>query len=267
MFNSHVAVTSCYPVEVLLNNHLDKEVQAIFYPFNFLLTISMSSKYCIRDNYITPTQRKFHILRFVCTVALLVIYDSVTFKVFAGENIIFYIARFLSVIRNLTFLQNVAVSILCNQDNVLLVVLIQMIHRSIDLSNKIRSFIAWNWIIIATISAFNIMVATAFSSGKDGFNFIGCFTDVIYTSFDVDFVYSIRVLNLLNKYLYEWIKSVRIMNEGKENDKMNCTKLLKTYENILRAYDVYKKVTQYLVSILRKGYIILCFSITKQKTM
>ena len=52
---------------------------------------------------------------------------------------------------------------------------------------------------------------------------------------------------MLRKYLEEWIRNILVMNDEQENYGLTL-KLLGIYQNILKAFNLYKKIFQVLVS-------------------
>lgn len=250
---------SSYPVEVLLNNRIDKEVHSIFYPFNFILTLFFSSKFSMKDNYITPNGNKYYIV--LSFIVLFVIVICV-YRICSGDggeaiendgnnmiplfiNLSYY--TYYSFGYTMLFILNIT----HRDNNVLLILRIQIIHRSVDFSNRIRSFINWNWISLLFVVLIDIFIYTLFyASSKylNNLNFaIDVTCDLMFTTFDINVVISIRIITLLRKYLEEWIKKAQMINDEQEND-INCIKLFETYQDILEAYKLYKIIFQVLVS-------------------
>ncbi|PZC77087.1 hypothetical protein B5X24_HaOG200737 [Helicoverpa armigera] len=125
-----------YPVEVLLNNRLEKEIQNVVYPFNLLLTVTFASKYHIRDNYITPSYKIFDVPKVFAVFYALVV---TSYKVFISlhlrlsyNSITTFFSFYIPLSRVTAFLVCYVLNVINCQNNVRLVVTIQMIYKSVD---------------------------------------------------------------------------------------------------------------------------------------
>lgn len=241
---------------VLLKNHLDKDVQKMFYPFTVLLTLSFSAKYSIKNNIITTTKRKICVLKILSiffviggTVDRIYRKDIIRFANDGNTTTMLFLDFIIPVTRCLGYLINFLLNVVYRYKNIYLLLLIQTIHKNIDFSKNIRSFITWNWILPLSIVLINLFCFIVFGASYNYFNLYKCLVELIFISFDIDFVYAIRIIILLSMYLERWIQNVRLMNGGEENDKIYNKRLVETYQCILKAYDVYKTLFQVMVSL------------------
>lgn len=60
----------------------------------------------------------------------------------------------------------------------------------------------------------------------------------LYVSFDISFLYSIRVINLLTNYLEEWNNLINKMNDELEYDE-SCKNFFEVYQNILNSFKLF----------------------------
>lgn len=226
---------SSHPVEVLLNNRLEKEVYSIIYPFNYMLTPVFSSKFNSQDNYITPNGKTYHVLMFISVLLVnaMCLYRLVSGgagnELFIDDNIIIlFINLSYYMYYSFGFTMIFILTVAHTHSNIVLVLRIQMIHKSIDFSKSIRNFIIWNWILLLIVISINIIMFVMYYSLSDYLNFVDftfdLFSDLMFTTFDINFVYAIRLITLLRKYLEEWIKQIMTINDEQENDKY-CMKL------------------------------------------
>lgn len=243
-------------VKVLHSNRLHKDVQRMFYPFDVLLTLLFSAKYRIKNNCITTTKRKFCVLKILSIVFVV----GGTFERVYRKDInrftndddtatMSFLGFIIPVTRCLSYLINFLLNVVYRYKNIYLLLLIQKIHKNVDFVKNVRSFIIWNWILLATIVAVNLFGFIIFAASYNYFDLFKCLIELIFISFDIDFVYGVRILILLSMYLERWIQKVRLMNDGKENDKIYYKRLLETYQYVLKAYDVYKTLFQIMVSL------------------
>lgn len=242
------------PKEVLLNNRLDEEIQRILFPFNFFLTLFSCPKYSIRDNYITPNGNKILIFQLfgICfvtaiTIDLLGLTNLATFLPSGNAFIIKLISIFLNLTRWFNFISNAILNIKNSLDNVCLIIMIQSIYKSVKVTG-VFSFTVVNWIIV-TIPIFimvsaSMSVAIIFSVIP---NFFHNACTYILISYEIDFLYNTRILHLLCKYIDHWIKKIDMMTNDREDDEAYCLKLFETYQNILKAYEMYKKLYEVVV--------------------
>ncbi|PZC77088.1 hypothetical protein B5X24_HaOG200738, partial [Helicoverpa armigera] len=235
------------PPAVLLNNHLDEEVQRILQPFHTLLTVFLSSKYRIRDNHINPNGFIFEFsgfsglcFAFGATVYRLLKNENSGFDSNVMTNIIHY---FLPAMRLLGFVTNFVLTIIHRYNNVILVLHIQRIYRSIDFSKSVDSYVLGNRITVAIILVTNGVIFTVFITMYNGFDVLNVLFDIYFVTLDVDFIYAIRILILLVRFLEEWIKSNKLIEE-QAIDGEYSSKLRESHRYILLAYEMYKTTTQ-----------------------
>lgn len=231
----------------------------MIYPFNILLTLCFSSKYRIHNNCISPSEGKFLVPRFVCVCLMVAatiyrVYRQDIHLFLDDDNglVVLFLSFFLPISRCLTFVITFVLNIVYSHNNVLLVVLIQRIHVNIDISKSIRSFILWNWILVSTVCSVTMIAFITLGATAHFFDVLNCIVEAIFISFEIDYIYAVRVLILLIKYLDGWIKNVHMMHE---NNESHCLKLFVTYQNILKAFDEYKTVSQVLVRFSNKWII------------
>lgn len=140
-----------------------------------------------------------------------------------------------------------------SENNKSLITVIQSIHKGIDFSNSIRSFVIWNWISVIIIFVLNIFIYESYNIAF-GYDIIKLLKNLQSVTFDANILYAIRVLILLRKYVNDWIKKVLKLKDEQEIDQtinsgVCCSKFFDIYKNILEAYKLYKTIFQALVSI------------------
>lgn len=253
-----------HPTEVLLNNRIEKEVQRMFFPLHFLLVLLLSSKYSIQDDYITPNSKQRKFGSFVCACYIVVTcvhfiyFDEVTdnYSNIKKNMVISLITTFSFIYLGVGIVIFFILSIFQSQNNILLIVIIQRIDASIDISKRVKSFIIWNWFSVLSIFGFNVFINCAHMAAFHvNFMQLRMFVcNFIYAAFDLNCVYAIRVITLLTYYLEDWIKEILELYKETESDK--CDRQFNIYRNILEAYKQFKNAFKVLVSL--STFIIIC---------
>ncbi|PZC79299.1 hypothetical protein B5X24_HaOG200996 [Helicoverpa armigera] len=246
------------PCQVLPNNRLDKEVQMIANSYNIALFVFVSSKYYVKDNHIYSRERTFllfkifHILftNTLCIYRMFTInintlgsmghYEDECMKIL---NVVFYVTYFICY--TFIFINDVV-----QQNNyVVLILKIQEIHGYIDCSEKIRSYVMFTYFGVIFTICIDSLIIVAFYMFFDTlywFDIITtCYCDIMILSFNINYVISMRILDLLKLYLEEWTIEV-LRNVGK-NDDEQCIKLLKMYQTIIEAYNLHATIFEKLV--------------------
>ncbi|PZC77052.1 hypothetical protein B5X24_HaOG200701 [Helicoverpa armigera] len=260
--------TRSYPVEVLLNNRLDKEVESIFYPFHVILTLLCASKYCIRDHFITPNEYKFYTVNFISLSYVVAsfayqMYNNQLVHIHRSDNniVVSFLSVFLPISRCICHILYFVLNIMHCQNNVFIIVLINIIYKSLNSFQKVRCHIINSWILLALILLIHAwLTITYIVIYEIYFDVIHHVSEVLLYIFDIDFVYNVRVLLMLTNYLNSWIENIKLFDDGQEYDKIHYIKMFQTYLNILRAYDVYKTVSQVLVRWQKSFTQIKCMS-------
>lgn len=130
----------------------------------------------------------------------IIIGDIVIVSVFNMSYYIYYSFGYFMI-----FILN----IIHSRNNVLVILRIQMIHKSIDFSQNIKSVIIWNWVSLLCTLAFNIFFSTVYYLSWTYSNCVDftfdIVSDVMFITFDINLVYAFRVVTLLRKYLEECI--------------------------------------------------------------
>lgn len=248
--------------QVLPNNRLDKDVQRIVCSFNVALGVFFNTKYNVQNHHIYSNGIKYRMFSFSC---MLIMNLSCIYRIVAtdirdvNKNMSSTEEDFFSLfvtIYYILFMVGFTLSFILDNvlkdHNVLLVLMIQSLNKSIDLSKGIMGVVVWNWISILTIifiDSFTILLyyATCFYP-----NVIDMILDIavntLFFGLEINLAIGTRIIILLRNYLYEWIKEILNMNDDHEN-KEQCLKLLDVYQNIIKAYNLYKRIFQVLVSI------------------
>lgn len=244
--------------QVLPNNRLNKDFQKIVYSLNYALSVFLNSKYNIRNHHIYSAGKISRILSFCCMLSMnmcciyrIVIVDirdvnknmssteEVFFSLFTKGYFIVFMIGF-----TITFILN----IVHKNDHIVLILKLQSIHESIDFS---KSFIVWNWISVLTVIVINnfiyILYFTTCHYPDITDLIVDILTGTLFIGMEINLVTNTRILILLRKYLYGWIKEVIIMNDDHENNE-RILKLFETYQSIMKAYNLYKKIFQAWVS-------------------
>lgn len=120
-----------------------------------------------------------------------------------------------------------------------------MIHKRVSLREKyIKEFIIYNWISSLAVVSINISFTVLFymSTGYEIFDII---LDILMITFDLNVMYAIRLMKLLNRYLKEWNNDLSVIIR-QESDGY-YTKMFEAFKDIIVAYGLYRKIFHALV--------------------
>lgn len=260
MFEEYSTVVSFTSINIskMINsyNFIGGDIKRMFYPLYLFQIIFISPKYILCNNLITPLGKNVRILVLLFLKSLLVL---MCYEVLYGSTAIFYKLYHHFILYTycccfyvyyaIIIIAVVVLNILNSRKHVSLIMRIQLVHTTVNLDEKyIQSFIFWNWISNFTFVCVNILFFINFYVSYEYYDFINSVLDVIVIIFDLNIIYGIRILTLLNIYLMEWKKKV---SENQENDRY-CKKMFEAYKNILASYKLYGKVFEPWVGIIIK---------------
>ncbi|PZC79295.1 hypothetical protein B5X24_HaOG200992 [Helicoverpa armigera] len=246
--------------EVLLDNRLGKDIQRMLYPVNLILSLFLSSKYTIKDDYITPKGKKFYIATFFF---ILLLYGLGINRVFFEDiedtmgtdnrDIVTIIFSFAFVFYSIGFTLIFVLNIIHSDCSISLILTLQKVFNSLDFSDKIVAITRWNWFAICIAFGTNVFLYMLYYVTYHDFNPVDLVMDIMFITFDINLVYGILVITWLRKILEKWIEDVLAFEDG---DEEFYSEYFQVYRNILNAYNCYKTLFQLLVRI----FSIFCFS-------
>lgn len=208
------------PSDFFLENYITDHIVRIFYYMNITLSILFAAKYIIKDNFITPTGNIYNIIVYF-VFGSGIIFKSYT-EFFEGPsnrtNALLeavFVYRFIYYCFSLIMLCYVNVT--KSHTNILLVLKIQKINNIICKNKTIDNTAFWNFLFyLVNFIRSLMMIVTYFLTLFD--NVLNIESTPLLLSFDANWFYFIRVLNLLRKYLKERFQST--VNEM--NDELGC---------------------------------------------
>lgn len=237
-----------YRVEILLNNLVDKDVQAMFKPLNIMQLITFCPKYKIRDNFITPNCRVSKVISLIGTLAFIAILAKhiSSFFIMPVTTTVLIANVIDTTIYFIGYVVNFIVCVMYSDHNLMIVLSIQDVHRILNDKSQFKSFTFWNWFILFFVNFWNIapFVYHEFS------NFSLDLEMLILMVFDCIVLYSIRILDLLESKVALWNMEV-LKPRLNSNTKEYNIKMFNVFVKIFECYDLYKTSYQYLVGILR----------------
>ena len=245
--------------KVLPKNRIGKQVQKIVHSFNFALHLFCSSKYYVQNNHIYPRGKKYLLLSFCCMFLMNVLYLYVAFSIDATDlnmkqtenNMISVLGSFCYFIQAFCFTMLYILDIVHRYNNIFFILEIQNIHEDIYAKKSMQSYIIWNWVSLLTFISLDIYIHIIYFMYRINLPFttvsLQFFCDIMSIIFDVNYIIAIRFIILLKKYLDQWILEI-LASDVEENNNEHCQKLLKVYQNILKGFEMYKRIFQILVS-------------------
>lgn len=244
-------------VKVFKNNVLDKDIQRMFDSYHFILKFLLTPKYKIQNNEIVPVGKLIFI---IWLILIIILFAVCAYRASIGDihfilnaiNLAYYI--FTSIGCFVMFICLIYTS----QGNCNLIIIFQKIHKSINISDYIKTFIVWNYVSVFFNFVFNVVTIFIYFTICKDFSPIEFASKATYAVFDINVVYATRLLILLNKYLSEWIKYVNKLERRVDNDDEYCLKLHKSYLLIMKAYNLFKILFNILVRVIWFLHVITC---------
>lgn len=247
------------PYDFFLDNHISDHIVRTFYCMNFTLFILFAAKYTIQDNFITPTGNKYNrIVYLVSGFGVLFQIYRIYFQERLNKTIILEAIFFYRIIYYcFSLIALCYVNLTRSYTNILLVLKIQKINNSICKNENIDNTTLWNVLFYLVISIrVLLMIITYILTPNYNISDVG--SNIIFLSFDANYFYSIRILNLLRKYLKAWNNAVKETNDVLGYDEY-YKEFFEVYQNILKAFQLFKDAFQLLVIFLLNIYSILTY--------
>ncbi|KAH9640147.1 hypothetical protein HF086_018389, partial [Spodoptera exigua] len=235
--------------EVLLDNRLEKDTQKMMYPVHLMFSIFLSSKYTVRDDYVTPRGKVYYTFTFLFVVILYVMAVKRLFFEELGDSMgtynndlvtIFYLFFCFFYLTGFTIL--FFLNIIHSDASISLILLIQSVFVSLEFKDNLKKITRRNWVAMFGVFFLNICLHYLYYVTFNEFNVSDTLFDFMFITFDLNLVYALLVIVLLRKYLEKWIQLV-IDNV----DDASSAKLFVDYRNILEAYNFYKATFQLVI--------------------
>ncbi|PZC77055.1 hypothetical protein B5X24_HaOG200704, partial [Helicoverpa armigera] len=256
--NAQIFIPSSQPV-ALSKNRLNKEVYRIIYPFHLIFLVLCSSKYTVKYNFILKDGVLRKIVSFLSVCFVVIVSSCYMFleKYTAYINnvqsikIIFFIFHGVLILYCIANIMLFSMNIALSKQNIELILKIQLVHTNIDFSKSSKNFIIWNWIYLIIFLVIDLAISSSYYVTyyeQDVVDALGYLCNYLFAVFDMNVIYACRLITLLRKYLNKWSKVILKLSDGVNN--RNCGQLFEIYDNIIRAFQLYKTVFQVVVSSL-----------------
>lgn len=232
------------------DNKLDEDIQKLIRPFNIVLSAFLSSKFKIKDNFIFPCEKKYHILMFtilfcsnITSVALMFLRAGNDF-----DHIYSKVTAFCFVFYSINLLLLLTHNIVYSRSNITLLLIIQKINSGLDISNIFPSYIRRTWVFLFIIILNFFFCNYFFYRFLDSVSFVDVSSDLMIVAFDYNLVYGIGLMLLLVEYLKEWVERMRKLSYEDENNDY-CHNMFELYKHILNAYNLHNSIFKLIVSV------------------
>lgn len=253
----------CTHVEILLRNYLDRKFQIMLAPLNFMQHICFNSKCHICDNFITPKTLTSNIVSFIGSAFFVVLLLLKMFTMYRSGDM-----QLNSFLTFLTYFDvhfyafgvflNLFITVTQSDNFVAMILKMKDVHEVLNDEKQFRIIIIRNWLLLFILTIFyaiiNIILYNNFhlSDFYEGYyvNIIG--VNILW-SFDANILYAKGIILFIRYELELWIKEVQkyandVNFDRDENIRLN---VLQSYFDLLQAYELFKKVFQLMVSILK----------------
>lgn len=240
--------------EVLLNNHLNKNLQQFLRPLNLLQNLCLLPKYKILDNFITSNDWKCK-FKSVC-IGLIFIFltiysciktDVVHYYSTINGNLRFIDwMEFLLVFLNFLFIE--IQTLFYSNENVEVILLVNDVYALINHEGlTLKKLIRFNWIFSMILFVIAKLLFIIFHTYYKFFDIYDIFSDTIVTISHINIIYTVGIIKLLKKFLGELTENLKSMLNNLSTDDDSYCEISSAYEKILKAYTMYTNVFQPLV--------------------
>ncbi|PZC77061.1 hypothetical protein B5X24_HaOG200710 [Helicoverpa armigera] len=235
-----------------IQNIIDKDLQSLLRPLNLMYILFGCAKYKIHDNKISPNSVIYNTISSITAIFIFCIsfYFMIgTFSLnFNGYIYINHLGKIYTYILLIVgCLSDLYTNIFQKSNYISFVMNIQNIYRSLNISGIFRSYIFPNWVSVIALNCFHFtwMFYTfyAFQSLDHSFVFASYYCIV----FDMNIVYAIRIMRLINKSLKYWLEDVEM--SGRFVTESYWNKMFETYIEILKTYQIIESTFQRTVCL------------------
>lgn len=239
---------------VLLHNIIDKDLQKVLRPLNLVQTSLLCEKYTIRDNFITFNSYFYNFIAVLCTllfrfVCLYLI--IMPFKIDDDAKRFIYTSNICDYIfYSIGYLLNNFTNIIQSYNNILLVLKIQHVHRILKINGQdLKSLVICNWICVIFLYSFFIFNIIYICEAYPYISIIGLIATFATIAFDMNIVYALLVMKLMNKTLYMWIENLQKSRYVEDTERESYWKIMfDVYLNMQEAYKIIENAFRPLVS-------------------
>lgn len=267
-------VAECYwkmymtrePTECLLNNVIDRDIQAALYPFIIIRKLFLLSNFTIIRNFITPNNAVSYIKSVIGALFLMFICCNRFFKEgqllnSAGNPLLSCIICYVDFIVSFFFwLGFYIVNVMQRSNFVLLIVKLQYILNTINMDKEriIFKFRLSNWIYIISIISFFIFFITigALLTEIDSVHYpLVAFPCLLV---DLQIIFLSSFVQILSDVLNSWHKKMiyykkihyNLTQNATNDEELSGNKMFHTYKNILESFRLIEEIFCFVVSIL-----------------
>lgn len=224
----------------------------MFLPFIMIQYIMFSPRYCIKRNLITPNSIFIKLLSVCVMFALIfsVIHRNIVLPFYKDldgtrlHGIVIYYDCLFSCSR---FIIIFIVTVVQSKSNIQFILCFQKVHNFLNNVVEFKRYIVWNWISVVSVSCFMVVYLTAFYVYLE-LAFIWAYSWYFFIFFDINILYFIRVLKLLEDKVVLWNIQALQSLDGKRRGRFNHKELFKSYVDILETYNSNNRTFQIFVS-------------------
>lgn len=237
---------------LLLNNYLEKDIQKLFYPFYLLQHIFLMTKYTIRDNFIYPNGPKLNTSISIFWTVLSILFFYNIYYTYGKVNENFYsfnsktqyiIIYFYKILNNLGIITFLILNLVHSDNNVLLILNVQTIHKHIKINAKCsRQYIKYNWVSCVIIISVDVFIIVLYYIKGVYLDYTHALSDYLLKMYDLNIIYAIRIATMLEIYLKNFKNKYLVINSTQD-----CDNIFKIYKTLMRTYILFNKIFNFMV--------------------
>ena len=239
-------------IKLISNRTVDKDVQSMFFPLNLMHFIILCPKYRIKHDIITPNSLISVFVSMIMTlIAILTfVHSSYVITLNISDHASVFLYWFNCAFVCFGFALNFMIGLNLTKSNVQFVLMFQKVHRFINNQSGFNQIIIWTWIIVIMVFSSYVIVLTYLYANMSA-KFSKVYAAYFFIIFDVNIVYAIRVIRLLENKVVLWnIREFNPLEIENIRGAKYSYKVLQAYAEILECYDIFKHNFQAFVRIL-----------------
>lgn len=253
---NRIVKTRSKPVEVILNNKLDKEFKIHILPLTIMQFLTCNLKYSIRDSYITSNCLLVNSITVVSAIVFAICNFIVLIQISSDPSWRWYndIFNFSECFNNSFYIFGFFVNALftIQRSQIMVTLILKMNKTYVHLKTrnyKSETFIIWFLVVTTTLGSV-VITSLDYLVWLKIFDIYLPIASILIMIFDFNVIQSIFLIQWLRRSVEIWIDELKKCkaDDNSENKITRIEALLETYDDVLESYSITKNISQEMVS-------------------